>query len=112
MKAEVTLKNLRDGHNQVSLVDDIDNKYCLNYIDSDNVPTEICIYEDGLCLFRQTNEYLLELNLKSGNYAKISSEEGIIRFDVKVLDFRINSDILIMRYLIEDEERVIAIRYY
>ena len=63
-------------------------------------------------MFRQTNDYLIELHLLDKQYAKITSAEGIIKFDIKVLDFKINSDILIMIYLIEDEERIIEIEYY
>ena len=71
----------------------------------------MCVYDDGLCFFRQSEDHLLELHLKSNNYAKITAPEGICKFEVKVLEFHLNSDILVMHYLIDDEERIIKIIY-
>lgn len=112
MNALVTLKNPAQNYYEETAVEDIGNRACFSYTDKHGVQCEICIYDDGICMFRQTNEYLIELHLLDQPYAKITSAEGIIRIDVKVLDFSINSDILIMIYLIDDEERIIEIKYY
>ena len=111
MDALVSLHNLSDETIDEVLVKNIENKYCFSYLDNNGVQCEICVYDDGLCLFRQTNDYLMELHLKSSNYAKITSSEGIIKIDVIVLDFSIKGDILKMHYLVNDEERIIKIKY-
>ncbi len=112
MNALVTLKVPSQDHKEETIVSNIINRSCFSYTDRQDVQCEICIYDDGLCIFRQTNEYLIELHLIGNSYAKITSAEGIVKFDIKVVDFRINSDILIMIYLIDDEERIIEIKYY
>lgn len=112
MNARVSLRNLSQDYYEETEVNDIEDRNCFNYTDRQGIQCEICVYEQGLCLFRHTNEYLIELHLLDKQYAKITSAEGIVRFDVKVLDFRSNSDILIMHYLIDDEERIIEIKYY
>ena len=112
MNARVSLRTLSQDYYEETEVNDIEDRNCFNYTDRQGTQCEICVYEQGLCLFRHTNEYLIELHLLDKQYAKITSAEGIVRFDVKVLDFRSNSDILIMHYLIDDEERIIEIKYY
>ena len=112
MNALVTLKIPNQDYCEETAVCDITDRSCFSYTDKEGVQCEICVYDEGICMFRQTNDYLIELHLLDKQYAKITSAEGIIKFDIKVLDFKINSDILIMIYLIEDEERIIEIEYY
>ena len=112
MNALVSLSNPSQNYYEETEILNIDDRSCLNYVDNKGVQCEICVYDEGLCLFRQTNEYLIELHLIDDPYGKITSAEGIIKFDIKVLDFKSNSDILIMIYLIDDEERIIEIKYY
>ena len=111
MNALVSLSNPGSDYFDEVLVEDIVNKYCFSYTDNENCFCEACVYDDGLCYFRQADDHLLELHLKDDNYAKITTEEGILKIDVKVLAFTLNSDILVMRYLINDEERIIRINY-
>lgn len=111
MAASVTLSNPSDNYQDTVIVDDIENKRCFTYTDNEGAICEMCIYDDGLCLFRQLNDYQLELHLDGNNYAKITTIEGSIKFDVKVVDFSSNNDILVMRYIVNDEEKMITINY-
>ena len=112
MNAQVTLKIPCQDYIEETTVLNITDRCCFAYTDKQGTQCEMCVYDNGLCLFRQTNEYLMELHLLDNQYAKITTPEGIVKFDVKVLDFKINSDILIMIYLIDGEERIIEIKYY
>lgn len=112
MDASVKLCNLSDGFIDEVRISNIENNDCFTYLDNEKNNCEICIYDDGLCLFKQTDEYLLELHLKGNTYAKITSSEGIVKFDAKVIDFHTDSDILIMHYLVNDDERIIEIKFY
>lgn len=89
----------------------IANPNHFSYIGNDKCSYEISIYEQGLCLFKQSEEYSLQLHLCGDNYAKISSKEGIIKLDTKVVDFIRNNDILVMRYLVDETERIIEIKF-
>ena len=111
MTVTVSLHNTEDNFFDQVLVEDIENKDCFTYVDNDLNNCEMCIYDDGICFFKQAKDYLLELHLKDMGYCKISSEEGILKFDAKVVDFKCNSDILVMRYIVNDEERIIEIKY-
>lgn len=111
MKAKVSLSNPASGYFDEVLVEDISDRNCFSYTDNEGSLCEMCIYDDGLCFFRQDEDHLLELHLKSNLYAKITSAEGIVRFDVKVVDFSADDDILVMHYLVNDEERIIKIKY-
>ena len=109
--AQVTLSNLADGYRQIDIAEDVDNRNCFTYFDSEGFMVELCLYEDGLCLFRQSEDHILELHLKDDCYAKITASEGIIRIEAKVIAFERNDDILEMHYLIDNDERVIEIKY-
>lgn len=112
MNATVTLYNPSQGYRDEVTVENIADKRCFTYSDNDQNQCELCIYDDGLCFFKEEKDHLLELHLKSDAYAKIITEEGTLKFNVKVVEFILNSDILIIRYLIDDEERIINIKYY
>lgn len=107
--AEIVLNNINTGEIDTVIAQDIENSKCFSYIDNQANNCEMCIYEDGLCLFKQTDDYLLELNLTNKSYAKITSKEGEFKFDIKIIDFHVNNDILVMRYKIDDEEREIKV---
>lgn len=109
---EVVLSHPDTGYLEKTLVEDVSDRRCFMYADQEGTQCEFCIYEDGLSFFRQAEDHVLELHLKENAYAKIITEEGILRFDVKVVDFKLNSDILIVRYIINDENRTIEIKYY
>ena len=109
---EVVLSHPDSGYCEKTIVEDVSDRRCFMYADQESAQCEFCIYDDGLSFFRQAEDHLLELHLKKDAYAKIITEEGILRFDVKVVDFILNSDILIVRYIINDENRTIEIRYY
>ncbi|MBQ9424503.1 MAG: hypothetical protein IJU42_00990 [Erysipelotrichaceae bacterium] len=111
MKATVSLTHPASGYFDEVLVEDIQDRNCFSYTDHEGSLCEMCIYEDGLCFFRQDEDHLLELHLKSNLYAKITTAEGIVKFDVKIVDFQCNGDILVMHYLVDDEERIIQIKY-
>ncbi|MBQ6493693.1 MAG: hypothetical protein IJI92_07520 [Erysipelotrichaceae bacterium] len=112
MNAAVSLHNPSQDLFDETLVNDIENRYCFSYVDHDMAQCEMRVSDDGICFFRRCPGHLLELHLDTDSYALISTEEGKIKIDVKVVDFKKYSDILVMRYLIDDEERTITIKYY
>ena len=112
MTVAVTLNNLNDSYFEQVIVENIDNKRCFTYLDNNNATCEMCIYDDGLCFFKQDEDHILELHLKDNTYAKITTSEGTLKFDAKVIDFQINSDILVMHYIVNDEERILQVKYY
>ena len=111
MKASVSLSHPESGYFDEVFVEDILDRNCFSYTDNQGCLCEMCIYDDGLCFFRQDEDHLLELHLKSNLYAKVTSTEGIVKFDVKTVDFKTDGDILVMHYLIDDEERIIEVKY-
>ena len=111
MNASVTLRNLDDDYIDEVLVENIENRNCFSYLDNNNDNCEMIVYDNGICFFKQSEDHLLELNLIGNNYAKITTEEGNLKFDVKVVDFQSNNDILVMHYIVNDEARIIEIKY-
>jgi hypothetical protein len=112
MTAAVTLKDTGTGTSDEVLIENIEDRNCFTYTDNESCNCELCIYEDGLCLFRQCEDHLLELHLKDDAYASVTTEEGVLRFVAKIVDFQNYNDILVMRYIVNDEAKTIEIRYY
>lgn len=110
MTLSITLTD-NDGYKDTVVVEDVDNKNCFSYVDNENNNCELCVYDSGLCLFKECEDHLLELHLHNSNYAKITTKEGVIKLDAKVVDFLANDDIVVMRYIIEDVERQIEVLY-
>lgn len=112
MTVAVILKDQNSEAKDEVFVDDVEDRNCFTYTDNESYNCELCIYEDGLCLFRQCEDHLLELHLKDDAYAAVTTAEGILRFPVKTVDFKINGDILVMHYIVNDEAKTIEVRYY
>ena len=112
MTVAVVLNNLSDGYSEEVIIENVENRTCFSYTDNDKNNCEMCVYDDGICFFKESDDHILELHLRGNYYAKITTVEGILKFDAKVVDFNVNNDILVMRYIVNDEERIIEIRYY
>ena len=112
VNAKVSLDNPSQSYFDEVEIRNISDRNHFSYLDNDKVPCEMHIFDDGLSFLRKTEDHVLQLNLRDEKFALVSSEEGNIKIDIKVVDFQINSDILVMRYLIDDEERTIRIQYY
>ena len=112
MEISVTLKNLNENIEDIVIVKDYEDKNCFTYVDNDGYNCEMCIYNDGICFFRECDDHLLELHLKKDAYAKITSVEGILKLDIKNVDFYRNGDILVVHYQVDEQDRQIEIKYY
>ena len=112
MNASITLTVKNDNYKDTVIVKNIKNKDSFSYVDNENMKCHVDIFDDGLNLYRENNEYKLELHLRKESYAKIINDQGELKINTKVVDFNRNNDILVMRYIIElDDERFIEIRY-
>jgi len=107
----VELTNLNTNETTKTEVNNVLNRHCFQYIDSDGNMCEMCTYPEGICFFKQYEDHMLELHLRKNNYAKITTAEGEIKLDAKVVDFNENNDILVMRYVIDSEQRQIRVIY-
>lgn len=111
VEIKVILINNTDKSRDEVIVKDAKSKDSFTYYDNYNCLCKMKIFAEGIILIRQAKDHMLELNLCKKPYAKISSEEGIIQFDTKVVDFKQNNDILVMHYLIDEEDRIIEINF-
>lgn len=107
---KVILRNVDGCYFEENEVTDIINKNCLLYTDIEKNNVEVCIFDDGICLFKEASDYMLELHLRKKTYAKITSPEGIVEIDVKIVEFNRNNDTILVHYLINDEDKVLEIK--
>lgn len=90
-------------------IENVKNNEDFSYFDNENNECHMSIFEDGLCLLKKCKDHNLELNLRNKAFAKISTLEGTIELDVKVVDFILQNGILVMRYIINEEMREIKV---
>lgn len=111
VKVEIVLIDLSNNTRLDSSACDVVDRNHFNYVDKDGLYCKVDIYETGICLFRKGDNYSLNLDLNEGRFAEISTAEGVLKLNAKVVDFSENNDILVMRYIIEGNEREIRIIY-
>lgn len=111
MKASVILTDSSINYTDQVDIEYIDNKYSFSYVDNQNNMCDIRVFDDGICLLRKSLDHTLQLNLRKKAYAVITTSEGSIEIDTKVVDFIENDDILVVRYVVDNIERQIKIVY-
>ena len=108
----ITLTDKNSGTADVSWARQIDDPRHFFYFDTYECQVEVFADEEGITLFRQGEDHLTELFLRGRSFVRITSEEGCFQFNVKVLAFERNDDILMLRYLLDEDEREIVIKYF
>ena len=109
--AAICIRDENTNSSEISFARGIDDKRHFFYFDGDDAQCEVFLEEDGITLFRQGEEHLTELFFHEKSYIKVTTEEGSIQFDVKVLAFQNIDDILSMRYLIGEDEKLLEIKF-
>lgn len=89
----------------------IEDKNHFSYIDDNNSICKIDIFNDGISIIKQATGYKLELVLRKISSCNITTKEGCLNLDAKVVDFIVNNDILVMHYSIDEQLRKIQISY-
>lgn len=111
MKISICLRNINTNEIDTVYIEKPNNLRCFKYVDSYNCDCQMHIFDNELSFLRKSTDHELQLHFGKTNYAKIISNEGEISIDIKLVDFIVNDDIVVVRYIIENEEREIKIDY-
>lgn len=95
----------------ITNITNIENKDNFSYFDDEKNYINIKTFDDGITLNKKAKDYELELNLRKDGFVKIINCEGIMNFDIKVVDFILNNDNMLVRYLVEGQEKKLEIKY-
>lgn len=109
--ATISLRVEKEGYYENNVVENIVDRKNFCYFDVDKNKIDITVFDNGIILHKESSGYELLLNLKDEAYCQISTTEGTIKLDAKVVAFTKNNDNIVVHYLIEDEERTIEIKY-
>ncbi len=112
MNAQIVLFDPKSGHEEISTSERLVSAEQISYTDAMGVVSLIDVFDDGITIERKALDHVLKMCLREEKYVEIGTEEGILRFDAKVIDFERNNDILVMHYIVNDEERVLKVIYY
>ncbi len=108
----ITLTDKNAGTSDTSWARQIDDPRHFFYVDPYDCQVEVFADEEGLTVFRQGEDHLTELFFRERSYVKVTSEEGSFQFDAKVLAFERNDDILMLRYVLDEDVRQIVIKFF
>lgn len=111
MNIDIELLDLGDKHITKYVATNIEDRNHFFYVDDEQAKCELTIYDDGVVIIRKKDDYFLNLNLRNECFASVSSKEGVIKLNIKIVDFLKNDDIVVMRYVVENQEREIKIIY-
>ena len=111
MKAKIELINSLGK--ETIYTGDITDKNHFFYEDADNAKNEVIIFNDGLQIKRNgsTHSTFLLLRDNENSFVSVTSREGNIIFNAKVLELNINNDIITLVYKIEEDTNSIIINY-
>ena len=93
--------------------EDVNDRKHFFYEDSDKAKNEVIIFDDGLQIKRNGNTHSTFLSLRENenSFVSVTSREGNIIFNAKVLELNINNDIITLVYKIEEDTNSIIIKY-
>ena len=111
MNAQIQI--ISNDDNETINVDNIKDMNNIDYIDSYGANNSIVINNDEITINRVSDSHKTHLFISDNkdSYIIIDGDEGNIKIDIKVLAFERNNDIILLAYLIGEEERKIVIKY-
>lgn len=112
MQATITLTNINEKTMDQVIVEDIKNKNDFSYLDNQNCVCHILVDKNDFVFFRKAQDHDLEIHVNNKkSYIMVSSSEGQLELNIKVIDFINFNDILEIRYVLDSEERLLSISY-
>lgn len=111
MNAKVTIKD--DVETNICNAYDISSKEAFDYEDNEGGKSHINVYNSGVIINRVAKEHTSFIHLiEDDSYIKVTTNEGEIKLNVKVIEKSINNDIVIIVYKIDDIEKTLQIEYF
>ena len=111
MKAKIELTNSL-GKEIINVENIIDRNHFF-YEDNDNARNEVSIFDNGIDIKRNSNTHSTFLSLRENenSFVSITSREGNLIFNAKVLELNTNNDIITLVYKVEEDTNSIIINY-
>lgn len=105
MKAQITVETTYSK--DINIIENIDNKNHLEYIDQDKAKNIVDIYDDGISIIRFGEDHDTKAIFKNNDesYIEITSSEGLIKIFTKTLAFMKNNDNITLVYITEDKNK-------
>lgn len=111
MNAQVIIEDKQDNYKEVINIENITSRQHFSYIDSDGANNDIRVFDDGISVFRRADTHKTYLVLKDDGYVKIRTDEGDLKFSLKMLEFNSNNDNISIVYCLNDSTKSISIKY-
>ena len=111
MKVQVQI--ISDDATEIINVEDVTDINNFSYVDSYGANNKMHIFPNGIELTRVSNTHKTNLVLRNDleAYINIETDEGILKFDVKMLAFERNNDIITLVYSVNEDKRSLIIKY-
>lgn len=110
MNVIINIIDCDTNENEVCNVYDVFDKSSFDFYDTTNCLNHISVFDNGVIIKRQDKDHITTLNLIEG-FAEIESNEGLLKFQIKILDLKNSNDRISMSYKINDITKQIIIEY-
>ncbi|MDO5440623.1 MAG: hypothetical protein Q4F12_03705 [Erysipelotrichaceae bacterium] len=110
MNIQLRIKN--SDNTEIINVENVDDINCFEYEDSYGANNKLTILDNGISVIRKADSHDSEILLKTNenSFVSIKTNEGIMKFDAKVLAFERNNDIITLVYKVNEDENSIEIK--
>ena len=111
MNAKITIEDRENKYKEIINIDDLEDKNCFSYVDSYNAKNNLRVLSDGIIINRKVETHDTYVVLRDDGYIKIKTNEGTLKFSLKVIELIINNDIISIVYCVNDSIKSIKIEF-
>ena len=111
MNVRITIEDREDSYKEIINIVDIEDKNCFSYVDSYNANNKLKVLSDGVIINRKIDTHDTYVVLRDDGYIKIKTDEGTLKFSLKVIDLIMKNDIISIVYCVNDSIKSIKIEF-
>jgi len=111
MNAKITIKDCLETSTYNAY--EITSKEAFDYEESKGRQSHINVYNNGVVINRVDKDHSSFIHLiKDDSYIEVTTNEGKIKIDVKLVEISINNDIVVIVYQVDSITKELNIKYY
>ena len=110
---DIRLELISNDNKEIINISDVKNPNAFEYSDSYGAKNLLRIFNNGIDIDRVASTHSTSIKLRENekSFVTVTSNEGIIKIDIKTLAFERNNGIITLVYSINEEEKAIRIYY-
>lgn len=111
MKVQFVIEDKIENYKEVFNILDVKDRNHFSYVDDTGSLNVIDVYDDGIVINREDNDHNTKVVLRDEAYIEVESQEGTLKFSVKVIAINRNFGNIVIAYSLNESAKEIRINY-